>query len=146
VGGGAPSRNTIRVWRERFEEDPQWHPGKEADDAETPGRKKVITKRQESVIAKSAMSLKRKGVEPTVAAVIAQCPAATLNPETDEAFSAKVLLEVFACHCLGRLRNHREGIGIPRANPHPMKVCVGVASHPNALGLCSTMRNLGVGG
>ena len=103
VGGGTPCENSIRVWREKFEADPDWYPGKQAEDAEKPGRKKVITKAQEAAIAKSAMSLKRKGVEPTVAAVTAQCPAATLNPETDEPFSAKVILEVSPGQCLGKL-------------------------------------------
>ena len=99
VGGGVPADNTIRLWREKFEADPQWYPGKQGQDAEKPGRKKVITKQQEATIAQSAMSLKRKGVEPTVSAVVAQCPAATLNPETGEAFTAKVILEVFKTRC-----------------------------------------------
>ena len=99
VGGGTPSDNTIRQWRERFEADPQWHPGKQAEDAATPGRKKVISKQQEATIARSAMALKSKGIEPTVAAVIAQCPTATTNPETDEAFTPKVILEVFRTRC-----------------------------------------------
>ena len=135
MGGGTPNRNAIRIWREKFAEDPQWHPGKQAEDAEKPGRKKVITKQQEAVIAKSAMSLKRKGIEPTVAAVVSQCPAATLNPETDEAFTAKVILEVFACHCLGKLRIQCEGVGLPRTNPDPIKAHVGVAPHSKFSGV-----------
>jgi hypothetical protein len=62
VGGGTPTSNTIRLWREKFEADPQWFPGKQTVDAEKPGRKKVITKQQEATIAKSAMAQKAKGV------------------------------------------------------------------------------------
>lgn len=29
VGGGTPTSNTIRLWREKFEADPQWFPGKQ---------------------------------------------------------------------------------------------------------------------
>ena len=55
----------------------------------------IITKAQENAIAQSAMSMKRKGLEPSVSAVIAQRPQATLNPETEEPFTSKVILEVF---------------------------------------------------
>jgi hypothetical protein len=58
-----------------------------------------VTKQQEATIAKCAMALKRKGVEPTVAAVKARCTAATLNPETDEPFTDKVILEIFKTRC-----------------------------------------------
>ena len=87
------------LWREKFEEDADWYPGKVSTDAQKPGRKKVITKTQEATIAKCAMSLKRKGVEPSVTEVVARCPTACLNPETDEPFTAKVILEVFKARC-----------------------------------------------
>ena len=45
----------LRMWREKFDEDPDWYPGKTSEEAETPGRKKVITKAQENAIARSAM-------------------------------------------------------------------------------------------
>ena len=96
-----------RLWRERFDADPNWHPGKEDEEEKgTPGRKKVITKAQETTIAQSAMNMKRKGLVPTVAAVIAQCPKATLNPETEEPFTSKVICEVFKTRCYDD--NHNE--------------------------------------
>ena len=73
VGGGHPSRDAIRKLREKFEADPDWHPGKVSDDAGQPGRPKVITPTQESALAKSAMTLKSKGIMPTASSVIAQC-------------------------------------------------------------------------
>ena len=59
----------------------------------------MITKAQENAIAKSAMTMKKKGLVPSVSAVIASCPAATLNPDTQEPFTAKVILEVFKSKC-----------------------------------------------
>lgn len=88
-----------RTYREKFDSDAKWYPGKAADDAESGGRPKVITKTQENAIAQSAMSMKEKGLVPSVAAVLAACPRATLNPETDEPFTAKVILGVFRTRC-----------------------------------------------
>lgn len=79
VGGGCPSRNTIRLWRETFAEDPDWYPGKQSSDCKKSGRKKTITAQQEATLAKSAMALKAHGVEPTAAAVKAQAPVAHLQ-------------------------------------------------------------------
>ena len=99
VGGGHPTRESIRLLRQRFEEDTCWYPGKVSEEAHQPGRHKVITPAQEHVIATSAMAMKARGVEPSVVSVVAHCPKATLNPETDRPFSAKVLLEVFKSRC-----------------------------------------------
>ena len=51
------------------------------------------------VVAKSAMVLKRSGVEPSVVKVIAQCPKATTNPDTGLSFTAPTILEVFRALC-----------------------------------------------
>ena len=89
VGGGHPSNVAIRKLREKFEADPDWYPGKVSDDAGQPGRPKVISPTQESALAKSAMTLKSKGIVPTAASVIAQCKKASLNPETGEPFHSQ---------------------------------------------------------
>ena len=99
VGGGHPSRQAIRTLREKFEADPEWYPGKVSADAGQPGRPKVISPIQESALAKSAMTLKTKGIVPSAASIIAQCKKASLNPETGEPFTAKVILEVFKTRC-----------------------------------------------
>ena len=102
VGGSRPSHpsaNSIRVLREKIQSDPHWHPGKQSEDAGEPGRPKTITKQQQNALAKAAMSIKEKGQEPTVAAVIAQCPVASLNKETGQTFTDKVILEVFRTRC-----------------------------------------------
>ena len=45
------------------------------------------------------MALKQRGVEPTVSAVIAQCPKAALNPQTGVAFTAPSIAKVFRTQC-----------------------------------------------
>ena len=70
VGGGHPSREAIRKLREKFEADPDWHPGKVSDDAGQPGRPKAISPMQESALARSALTLKAKGIMLTAASVI----------------------------------------------------------------------------
>jgi hypothetical protein len=99
VGGGQPARNTIRLWRETWEADSRWYPGKPNEDAKTNGRKKIITAQQQATLAKSAMALKEAGVEPTAAAVKARCPAAALNSETGEFLTDEVILDVFKTRC-----------------------------------------------
>lgn len=59
----------------------------------------MITTAQENTIAQSAMNMKSKGLVPTVAAVVAQCPKATMNPETQEPFTSKVICQVFKSRC-----------------------------------------------
>ena len=99
VGGGHPSKQAIRKLREKFEADPAWYPGKLSEDAGHPGRPKVIAPGHAAALAKSAMVLKSKGIVPTAGSVIAQCKKASLNPETGEPFTAKVILEVFKTRC-----------------------------------------------
>ena len=99
VGGGHPSREAIRKLRDKFEADPDWHPGKVSDDAGQPGRPNLITPTHESALAKSAMTLKSKGIMPTASSVIAQCKKARLNPETGKPFTVNVILDVFKTRC-----------------------------------------------
>ena len=95
VGGGNPSNDCIRQYREKFENDPDWYPGKAAENAKAPGRKKVITKQSQQTIANSAMRAKAQGLEVSAELMYTRCPKATKNPETGEPFTAKVILEVF---------------------------------------------------
>ena len=99
VGGGHPSRNAIRVLREKFAADAGWFPGKIDEGAGQPGRPKSITPQQEQALAKCAMALKRNGKEPSAPAVIASCPVASVNKHTGEVFTHKVILNVFRTRC-----------------------------------------------
>ena len=65
IGGGTPSQQSIAHWRLVFDTDPDWYPGKVLQHQKQPGRPKVITPHQEQAIARCAMSLKAKGLEPT---------------------------------------------------------------------------------
>ena len=66
----------------------------------------MITGQQEHAIATSAMAMKERGLVPSVSAILASCPQATLNPETDEPFSAKVILRVFKTKCYDQDPEH----------------------------------------
>ena len=86
VCGGHPTKEAIRLLRNKFEEDADWYPGKASMDSQQPGRPKVMTPAQENAIAPSAMAMKVRGMEPSVGMVIAHCPKATLNPGTNGPF------------------------------------------------------------
>ena len=55
----------------------------------------------DAALATSSMSLKPKGIVPTAASAVAQCKQASLNPETGEPFTVKVILEVCKTRCYG---------------------------------------------
>ena len=99
IGGGHPSRESIRKLRDKFASDPQWYPGKEQGGASAAGRPKVISGSQQHAIAKCAMHLKAKGLEPSVSSVMARCPKATVNPTTDQPYTSKVITAVFKTKC-----------------------------------------------
>ena len=99
VGGGHPNRNTIRVLREKFADDDEWYPGKVDEAAGKPGRPKSITPQQEQALAKCAMAMKEHGKEPNVPDVISNCPVASVNKDTGEVFTHKVILNVFKTRC-----------------------------------------------
>lgn len=94
-----PTPEAIGQLCAKMDADPDWYPGKTSEEGATPGRKKVITPAQEAAIAKSGMAQKGAGLEPSVSQTIARCEKATLNPETGQPFSAKVILQVFKTRC-----------------------------------------------
>ena len=104
-GGGAPSREAVRRLLERIEEDPGWYPGKRPEAAY--GRAPVLAGAKRKQVADSAMTLKRRGVEPTYASVTAQCPKAALNPATGQPVNKHALYKVLKEDC------HDEGADEP---------------------------------
>ena len=99
VGGGKPSKVAVHKLRLAFDEDPDWYPGKGEEEGEKRGPKVVFTEQKKTAISKAAMALKKTGVEPTVAGVIARCPSAAINPNTGKAFDEKLIAGVFKTKC-----------------------------------------------
>ena len=117
VGGGHPLKASIGKWRRRIDVDPEWYPGKTSDvECEKPGPKPLLDERKKRCIAQCAMRLKHiEKKEPSAALVKELCPLATLNPQTGEAFTDKVILEVFKTRC------YDEGSNIPWSQEHPLQ-------------------------
>ena len=81
IGGGHPTKQAISLMHKLILVDKDWYPGKVTEGTQKRGPKiKKNAKGKKRAVALSAMSLKKKGVEPTVAAVVAQCPKAASNP------------------------------------------------------------------
>ena len=99
VGGGHPSKQAIAVLHGSTKKDKHWYPGKVKPDAQKRGPKNKFSKAQKLVVANSAMALKKAGVEPTVANVIARCPRAATNPATGGAFTSPTITKVFKNMC-----------------------------------------------
>ena len=99
VGGGHPSKQAIGKLRRQFEEDADWYPGKIAECAQKRGPKGTFTAGKKQAVARSAMAMKARGQEPSVADVIRQCPQATFNPDTGKPYSDKAILRVFKTQC-----------------------------------------------
>lgn len=99
VGGGHPTRQAIALLHGVVQADSNWYPGKVSDNAAKRGPKIKFTLKKQRAVANSAMALKNAGIEPTVPKVVAQCPAAALNPSTGEPFSPNLILDVFRSLC-----------------------------------------------
>ena len=99
VGGGHPSKQAIAALHGSTKQDKHWHPGKVKPSAQKRGPKTKFSKAQKHTVASSAVALKKVGVEPTVANVIARCPRAATNPATGEAFTSPTITKVFKTMC-----------------------------------------------
>lgn len=99
VGGGHPSKTAVSQLRQRWEADAEWHPGKAAAGAAKRGPKRTFRMQKQHAVARSAMAMKKRREEPAVAAVVAACPSATLNPRTQEPYADKYILNVFRTLC-----------------------------------------------
>ena len=60
--------------------DSEWFPGKIMGSGSLGGRPPALSETNQCVIARSAMALKEKGIEPTYPLVIAQCPQCCREP------------------------------------------------------------------
>ena len=96
LGGGHPTRQAVAQFFARVDADKKWYPGKREPGQ---GRPQQLTKKKRSIIARSAMSLKRRKVEPSYDNVIAQCPHACVNPSTGRPFSRNIINQVLTSDC-----------------------------------------------
>ena len=82
---------------DKFDADDEWFPGKA--NYENMGAPAKLTRTNRAAIARSAMALKKRGVEPTYARVIAACPKAAVNPATKVPFTKSTVYSVLAEEC-----------------------------------------------
>ena len=76
VGGGHPTRQAMKKCFDRVDTDKELYPGRRWPGQ---GRPLQLTKQTRTIVARSAMALKRRKLEPNYANVVAQCPVASAN-------------------------------------------------------------------
>ena len=96
--GDHPTSQSIKEFFERVDADPEWHPGKVAEGG-LRGRKRVLRGPKQTAIVAAAKRLKKQGEEPTYAAIVAACPTAVLNPDTEQPVDKKAVYTVFREAC-----------------------------------------------
>jgi len=99
VGGGHPSKQGIALMNAVLDHDRAWYPGKVSENARKRGPKPVFAEKSKVQVAKSAMSLKKRGLEPSVPAILTQTPKAAKNPRTKRFFSAPTIAKVLKERC-----------------------------------------------
>ncbi len=72
---------------DKIDEGPNWFPGKR--DGEKSGRTRVLRGPKKSAVVSAAKRLKAEGGEPTYSAMVAACPKALINPDTEEPVNKK---------------------------------------------------------
>ena len=95
-GGGSPTAVAVQKFFE-VDADGDWFPGKA--NYENSGAPPVLTPQNRAVIARSAMTMKDNGVEPTYGKVVAACPKAALNPKTGQPFSTDTIYNILQEDC-----------------------------------------------
>jgi len=101
--GKALTKQSIGEFFAKLDDGPEWYPGKTSGEARGP--KRLLRGSKATAIVSAAKRLKSEGPEPTYANIIAACPAATLNPETEEPVDKKLVYTLFreACYDDGAL-------------------------------------------
>ena len=92
-----PTEQAIGKLLAKMESDPDWFPGKHY--GSKPGAKAQIPNINKAVVARSAMTLKKNGTEPTYSNVLARNPNAARNPVTDEPISPDTMSRIFKEKC-----------------------------------------------
>ena len=96
--GKHPTGEAVAKLFQKMDADAEWFPGKRGEGAK-PGPRPKLSGCKAAAIAKSAMTMKQKGTEPTYARIVAACPEATTNPDTQQPFGKKRVYKVFRERC-----------------------------------------------
>ena len=83
------SEGIAKLVKRMTEDADDWFPGKVY--GSLGGRPSVVSETNKAIVANSTMALQERGPEPTYALIIAQCPNATINPNTGEPVSKQVV-------------------------------------------------------
>ena len=92
-----PTSAAVHLLVKKMTEDEDWFPGKLY--GSLGGMPKMVTETNQAVIANSTMAMKDRGIEPTYALIIAQCPNATINPHTGQPVSKQVVYDILESRC-----------------------------------------------
>ena len=92
-----PTTAGVKKLVDKMAADDDWFPGKVY--GSLGGRPPVLSETNKSIIAGSAMAMKERGIEPTYALIIAQCPNASTNPSSGEPVSKQVVYDILENRC-----------------------------------------------
>ena len=81
AGGGHPSGEAIMMLYHKIDADPTWFPCK-ADEGARGRPRRLLTRGNAAVVARTAMRMKAERKEPTHSRIVAACPKAAMNPAT----------------------------------------------------------------
>ena len=95
-GSDRPTPRAVLKLFSKMDNDDDWFPGKVEEGG---GRKQALSPLAKSVIARSAMTIKRKGGEPTYKRMVGTCPDAVKNPSTNRPVDKKRVYNVFETQC-----------------------------------------------
>ena len=97
VGGGHPTRQSVRDFFERVDEDEAaWYPGRATKKT---GRPVEMTPLKRKSLARSMMAAKKRGVLPNYDTAIALCRRATFNDVTQAPFSRQRINALLTSDC-----------------------------------------------
>ena len=92
-----PTSQAVGQFYAKIDDDPAWFPGK--CDRSSNGPDRALSHQQVSAIARCAQSMKERNIEPTYQMVLASCPSATINQETNMPVDKKLVYIVFREKC-----------------------------------------------
>ena len=97
-----PSTQSLADLFHKIDSDSGWFPGKKGVGVAPPDPEPVLRGAKRKAVADAALALKRRGVGPTHADIVAQCPSATINPATQQAVHPHRVYKVLKEDCYDR--------------------------------------------